>query len=140
MSRDAVILFTSIANKVPENLTTNDITPNYPVLLPKFEVAYNTPNTRVISDELRPADQKNNQKIVFEIVTPYLFWMPEYPKGPWPEISAILLSLLGHKNIEQVWYGSDDLGVIEINTHVLFRIHQAYLGLDKGLITLWDAE
>lgn len=35
------------------------------------------------------------------------FYDVHYARGPWPFISATLLSLLANPEVEQVWYGSD---------------------------------
>lgn len=66
----------------------------------------------------------------FYIETPWRYWHPEYPRGPWPWIAALLMALLAAPNTEVVWYDGDgmDGGVRQFSKRELLEYAAAYLG------------
>ena len=39
------------------------------------------------------------------------YFGPEYLRGPWPELSGVLMRLMGEARVDVVWYGPDtDVG------------------------------
>lgn len=36
-----------------------------------------------------------------------LYYSKGYPRGPWPDIAAVLMTLLASKDVKKVWYGFD---------------------------------
>ena len=62
-----------------------------------------------------------------------------YERGPWPQIHALLLELLMHPDVEQVWYWGDGREpqesdfvtldwLIEMNRHYVAVGHEPYCG------------
>tara|TARA_R110002126_G_scaffold13516_4_gene58519 strand:+ start:445 stop:807 length:363 start_codon:yes stop_codon:yes gene_type:complete len=36
------------------------------------------------------------------------YYSVQYPRGPFPMISSVLLELVNHPDVEKLWYGGDD--------------------------------
>ncbi len=45
-----------------------------------------------------------------EVDIAYRYWSPDYPRGPWPALAMILMSLLTDTDVEKVWYLNDSVG------------------------------
>ncbi len=45
-----------------------------------------------------------------EVDIAYRYWSPDYPRGPWPALAMILMSLLTDPDVEKVWYLNDSVG------------------------------
>ncbi len=50
-----------------------------------------------------------------------------YERGPWPLISAALMTLLATEDVEKVWYGNDGAGAQEITPDDVLRISKHYM-------------
>lgn len=42
-----------------------------------------------------------------EVAQPWRYYGPEYERGPWPKIAAVLLTLMASEDVETVWYYGD---------------------------------
>ena len=40
----------------------------------------------------------------FEIYTPVRYYTEEYPRGPWPILCGVLMSLFASNNVDKIWY------------------------------------
>ena len=58
-------------------------------------------------DELRPSRAEACES-THMIYTPWRYYGPEYARGPWPIISAVLLELLTSDAVEAIWYAGGD--------------------------------
>jgi len=52
------------------------------------------------------------------------YYGKHYARGPWPDISALLLFLLMHPSVEKVWYGSDNHEPVEGDEFTLSRLEE----------------
>lgn len=82
---------------------------------------------------LRLNDHENGPQMAkFYIETPWRYWHPGYPRGPWPQISALLLMLLTALNTEVVWYYGDSSDyahtIRQFSKRELLEYTAAYLG------------
>lgn len=71
--------------------------------------------------------------------SPTRYYGPGDERGPWPDISGLLLFLLMHPDVESVWYCGDNADFVEddpftlerlgeINRHYVENGHEPYSG------------
>lgn len=79
---------------------------------------------------LRLNDHEDGPRMAkFYVETPWRYWHPEYPRGLWPQISALLILLFAAPNTRAIWYGGDSVGAVpQFSPRELLEYTAAYLG------------
>lgn len=89
---------------------------------------------------IKLTDRDINSGNSYDVVTPFRYWSQDYPGGPWPLISLILMTLLGNDSIETVWYDGDYINDDEkddpFTLEMLLEYTKHYVEINKRLTNI----
>lgn len=116
MGQDAVILFKTIDMKIPDLSERKSTWQESTDLLPDIKLVH--------SDNL---NYPKSYPDYLEVEHQHRFYDETYPRGNWPAICYILMSLFAHKDVTEVIYGNDEGDIEQIQIENVLRLSAFYM-------------